>query len=380
MIIILFKAFFFIYYIYVAAISYLNIYLNDIGISATQLGLMSSIAKSLAIIVIPFWGILADYFSANKKVLQIAIFGVFLSQLAFLSTKLFWPVLFIYIIHSLFDGSIVPLNDSLLLSNLKKKANNYGKYRVWGSVGYLLFVTPFGYILERTDTKYLFLITASILFITLINTVKLPEAKKEIKVSRLADFKLLMRNKELLHFLIFTFFIQITLMGHFTYFPILFIEKGGGETLYGVAMLIGAASELIIFQKSDFFFKTFKLKTIFLVSSLAFTMRWFLVATFQIPEVLLLTQLFHSLTYGLFYVTAVNFVSRIVKEEFRATGQNLYASTISISSVISSLIGGIIYDNLGASALYLLGTMITLLAGLVYYYALTRKERTSLTV
>lgn len=337
---------------------------------------MNSTAKGLAIIVIPFWGILADYFSANKKVLQIAIFGAFLTQLGFLSTKLFWPILFIYIIHILFEGSIVPLSDSLLLSNLGKDADNYGKYRVWGSLGYLFFVTPFGYIIERTDIRYLFLITSSILLITLFNAIKLPEAKKKVQVNRFADFKLLMRNKELLHFLIFTFFIQLTLMGHFTYFPILFIEKGGGETLYGVAMLIGAASELIIFQKSDFFFKTFKLKTIFLISSLAFTIRWFLVAAFQIPEIFLLSQLFHSLTYGLFYVTAVNYVSRIVKDEFLATGQNLYASTISISSVFSSLLGGLIYDKLGSVSLYLLGCGITLTAGLVYYYKMTRKKKT----
>ncbi|MGB4005938.1 MAG: MFS transporter, partial [Halanaerobiales bacterium] len=190
-----------------------------------------------------------------------------------------------------------------------------------------------------------------------------------------ADFKVLIHNKELLHFLIFTFFTQLTLMGHFTYFPILFKEIGGGETLYGVASFIGAASELLIFQKSDLIFKKFKLKTIFLVSTMAFSLRWFLVATFQVPSILLLSQLLHSLTYGLFYVTAVNYIAHIVKEEFRATGQNLYASTISISSVISSLLGGFIFDNLGSRTLYLLGCTITLVTGLIYYYRMTTREK-----
>ena len=341
---------------------------------------MSSIAKSLAIIVIPIWGMIADYFSATKRVLQIAVFCVLLTHLAYLTTDLFWPLFFIYIIHTLCEGPIASLNDSLLLGNLGKQASNYGKYRAMGSLSYLLFVTPFGFIIEKTSTRTLFYFTSFFLFLSFLNTMKLPEAKQGGRVSRFADFKVLVRNKELLHFLIFTFFTQLTLMGHFTYFPILFKSIGGGETLYGVASFIGAASELLIFQKSDLIFKRFKLKTIFLVSSLAFTLRWFLVATFQVPGILLLSQLLHSLTYGLFYVTAVNYIASIVKEEFRATGQNLYASTISISSVISSLIGGFIFDNLGSRTLYLLGSIIALTAGLLYYYKMTAREKASLAV
>lgn len=336
---------------------------------------MNSIAKSLAIITIPVWGMLADYYSATKRVLQIALFGVLLAQLAFLTTELFWLVFFIYIFHALCEGPIASLNDSLLISNLGERASEYGKYRALGSLSYLLFVTPFGFIIERTSTRTLFFITGFALLIAVLNTTKLPEARKNVRVSRFADFKVLIHNKELLHFLIFTFFTQLTLMGHFTYFPILFKEIGGGETLYGVASFLGAASELLIFQKSDLIFKRFKQKTIFLVSSLAFSLRWFLVATFQVPHILLLSQLLHSLTYGLFYVTAVNYISRIVSEEFRATGQNLYASTISISSVISSLLGGFIFDNLGSRTLYLLGCTITLVTGLIYYYRMTTREK-----
>ncbi len=275
----------------------------------------------------------------------------------------------------LFQSPIVSLTDALLLSHLDKKSYLFGKYRVWGSIGFMIVVTPFGYIIENTQTRNLFIIAISILFLAIINLSKLPEADRSIKVSTLSDFKILLKNKELFYFLLFTFFIQAPLIANRAFFPIFFKSMGGGETLFGVAMLLAAGSELIVFQKSDLFLKSFKLKKIFLISSIAFTIRWFLIGAFPIPIILLLTQLLHSVTFALFHVTAVNYISRIVGEEFRATGQNLYASTISISAVFSSLLGGIIYDNYGGSSLYLLGSIISILAGIIYYHRLNKDEK-----
>lgn len=350
-------------------------YLNEIGISATQIGLMTSVSRTLNILILPIWGILADYFGANKKVLQLSILGTVVFLLSFLSTELYLIIFVLYICYMIFQGPIVSLSDALLLNHLKRKANNYGKYRAWGSIGFMIVVTPFGYIVENSQTRNLFIIAASVLFIAFLNIIKLPEADNSIKVTTLTDFKIILKNKELFNFLIFTFFLQAPLMANYIYFPILFKEQGGGETLYGIAMLLAAASELFIFQKSDIFFKRFKLKRIFLISSLAFTIRWFLVAAFPIPKFLLIIQLLHSLTFALFHVTAVNYISRIVGDEFRATGQNLYASTLSISTIFSSLLGGLIYDHLGSSSLYILGSIISIITGIIYYYILNKKEK-----
>ncbi|MFW5981447.1 MAG: MFS transporter [bacterium] len=374
MIKITFKAFYLLYYMYVAAITYLNLYLNEIGISATQLGFMTSISRGLAIVILPLWGMLADYFGATKKVLMIALLGTIAFIISFLSTEVFLIVFIIYIFYSLVQTPIVSLTDALLLSHLKKNSKLYGKYRVWGSIGYMIGVTPFGFIIENTQTRNLFFLAAAVLFLTFISAFKLPEANRSIRVSKLSDFKILLRNKKLFFFLVFVFFIQAPLSANFIFLPIFMAEKGGGATLLGLAMFLGAASELIVFQKSDFFFDNFKLKTIILISSMAFALRWFLIAAFPIPIVLVLTQLLHSLTFALFHVTVVNFIAINVGEEFRATGQNLYASTLSIATVVSSVLGGMVYDRLSGESMYMFGSIISLLAGLTYYYKLRHDQ------
>ena len=81
-------------------------YFNDIGISATQLGIMGSIAKSLAIIVIPIWEWLQTIFSYQKGFADCS-FCVLLTHLAYLTTDLFWPVFFIYILHVLCEAPLL---------------------------------------------------------------------------------------------------------------------------------------------------------------------------------------------------------------------------------------------------------------------------------
>jgi len=343
-------------------------------LSATQIGLITSVAKALAITALPVWGMMSDYFEANKKILFFTTAGTLVFALSFLLTESYIIIFLLYSFFMIFSSSNVPLSDSLLLNHLGDRAEEYGQFRVWGSLGYMLAIMPFGWIIENTQSETTFILAAAGLFLSLFLVYKLPKSNRTIKITSLNSFKLLFKNKDLLYFLVFTFFIQAPLTANFVYFPIYFKSIGGGETLLGLGMFIAAGSELIIFQKADIFLKKFKLKKVLLLSALAFGLRWFLIAIWSSPVLILLTQLFHGLTFALFHVTAVGYISKLVGEKFRSTGQNLYASIISISTVVSSLLGGIIYDGAGGSAMYAVGSAVSFAAGISYFYLLHKIE------
>lgn len=353
-----------------AVLTYFNIYLKSTGISATQIGLMNSVSRTLAILVLPLWGMMADYFGANKKVLLISLGGTLIFMLSFLLTTEYIFIFIIFIFYTLFRSPSASLSDSLLLNHLDKKSNEYGKFRVWGSLGYMITVTPFGYIIEQTQARILFFLGAIILLIILLNAFQLPKSNETFEVATISDFKYLFQNKKLFIFLILVFLLQSPLRANYTYFPIFFKDVGGGETLLGVAMVLSSGSELYFFQKSEKFLTRFSAKNIFTVIAVVFTLRWLLIALIPIPVILLLSQLLHGVTFGLLHVTTVYYITKIIGDSLKATGQNLYASTISISIVLSSLLGGIIYDQLGGANMYLVGSIISLLAGIGCYYNL----------
>ncbi len=329
---------------------------------------MTSTARGLSILILPIWGMAADYFGATRRVLMLALGVSLIILLTFPLAETYQIIFIILVLFILFEGPIVSLSDALVLNHLGNQGELYGTFRFWGSLGYMLAVTPIGLVIEQTGARNLFYIAAGIMLLALINTWKLPEGKEIFRVSRLSDFKMILKNKKLFFFLLFTFSLQAPLMVHFTFFPIFFTAQGGGETLFGLALLLGAASELIIFQKSTFFLRKIKLPVVLLISALCFSLRWSLIGLFPVITVLLLSQLLNSLTFALFHVTAVNYISRLMGADFQATGQNLYASTIAISSVVGSLLGGLAYDAWGGSRMYLVGGLFSLAAGLVYFY------------
>lgn len=66
------------------------------------------------------------------------------------------------------------------------------------------------------------------------------------------------------------------------------------------------------------------------------------------PAWIIGVQLLHSLTFGVFLITANRYLSQIIPDEYRSSGQAIFAvAWSSIAGLISGTIGGWIYDAAG---------------------------------
>ena len=358
-----------------AVFTYYNLYFKSIGLTSSQIGTINSIAKAVALLSLPLWGILSDYYKANKKLLLITVTGSLISSFLFLLVESFWWIVLIMMLFLTFFLSTVPLADAQLLGYLGEESKQYGKYRIWGSIGYTAVVAVIGYFIEHTAAANIFYISALIFFGTLIIIPKLPDDEVSMELGSLAKFKTLLQRKNLFLFILFTFFINLTFKTNNVYFPLYVLDNGGKEFLVGISLMIAAASEMAIFYFSEEIMERFKIKYIFLVSTLAFALRWFLLAQFPLKIVFLSSQLLHSLTFGLFHVTAVNYINEICGRRFKATGQNLYATAKGISAIVGSFIGGFIYQELGGNTLYIFLSLIALGAGISYFIIVAQDDK-----
>ncbi len=378
-----FKVFNFIYYMTMAAKSFFNIYFRELGYTSAQIGLINSIARGVALFILPVWGMLSDSFNANKRFLQLAVFGTMTVSLLFLTTTNFYIFIVLMVFLAIFMNPIRPLYDNLLFGYLGDQENKYGRYRLWGSVGYTLVVPILGYFLERTDVTNTFYILAGLLFATLLMSTRLPKSKvkekeessKDKSEGRFANIGKLFKNRLFVAFLIYVFFMQITMNGNLTYFSLYVLEHGGREGLFGLTKMIGSISEILLLIFSDKILDKFNIKHIFGVSSSAFVIRWVLLAMFPIRSVFLGSQILHSLSFGLFYVTCVNFINKVTEDDVKATAQNVFTSVyIGLGSIVGNTVGGAIFDSLGGDIMYYLWAAIAFTAGLGYYLFLNKKD------
>lgn len=358
-----------------AAFGYFNIFFQDVGLDSFQIGLVNAIPRIFALLLMPLWGFLTDYFQENKKVLFITIAGTLITVLIFPYSTSFKTLMLLMFFYALFQNPIIPLSDSLLLDYLGEQSNNYGKVRLWGSVGYMFSVSLLGYFLEATASANLFYVYAVILILSLFLLSFLPKSEREIEVLNPGDFKKIFKKKRLLYFLFFVFILQTTMNANYSYFPLYIIDHGGGEFLVGVALTISSASEILAFFFSDKIIKNTRFSKIIFIISLGFILRWLTLALFPYNSIILLSQLLHSLTFGLFFAVGVDYVNQISGEKFRATGQNIYAAVfMGVSAISGSLIGGKIYQMSGGESMYLFWAAVSAAAGIIYTIYLFKKE------
>lgn len=72
------------------------------------------------------------------------------------------------------------------------------------------------------------------------------------------------------------------------------------------------------------------------------------------PLILLFLQPLHGITFAILYTAAIHYISKIVPDYLIGTGHLLLANVFfSISGIIGSLVGGIVFEQYGGNVLYL---------------------------
>lgn len=71
----------------------------------------------------------------------------------------------------------------------------------------------------------------------------------------------------------------------------------------------------------------------------------------------------HSVSFGIYYVTAVRYITRMIPDHLRATGMALFTVVWSSGAgLLSGTFGGLIYQDAGRTVFYMVATGFSILA------------------
>jgi predicted MFS family arabinose efflux permease len=94
------------------------------------------------------------------------------------------------------------------------------------------------------------------------------------------------------------------------------------------------------------------------------------------PLPLLAIQLTHAFTFGVLYLAAVQQVEGMAPEGLRATAQGVFASvTFGFGGLVGNTLGGLLYEPLGMTALYIASALVSGWGVLLYAVATRREKR-----
>ncbi|WP_026672132.1 MFS transporter [Alkalihalobacterium bogoriense] len=357
--------------------SYMPVYYQSQGLTAAQIGWLLAIGPFASIFAQPIWGFLSDKYKTIKNVLLVAIIGAVLISFILFQMSSFIGFLVLVFFLFLFVPPLTALGDSLAQKTSAQHNVSFGQLRMWGSIGFGVCSLAIGYLLSIIGIGYLmypFWFLAAILFIT---ALFLKDVKTTNKPVTLLGALKLRKNKRLLFFLTVIMLVSIGHRTNDSFLGIYITSLGGDESLIGWAWFAGVATETVILATSALWFRRFQAITFITIAAGLYTIRWILMGQLTEPSHILWFQLFHGITFGVFYLCAFQYVTKLIPEELQATGHVLFITIFfGVSGIIGSLFGGWVIESYSHSLLYycLGGTSFIGMAGLIVYKVLIDKK------
>jgi PPP family 3-phenylpropionic acid transporter len=111
-------------------------------------------------------------------------------------------------------------------------------------------------------------------------------------------------------------------------FGVLVRDEGLPATITGAGLAIGVLAELVALWSFPLLLRRFHLAGLLAASCCATALRWWLMSRAHGAVALVLLQLFHAASFGLWWACAVEAMGRLVPVGLRATGQALFSALV----------------------------------------------------
>ena len=361
-------AFYFLHFFAVGVmLPFLNIFYHSVGISGFQLGLLNAAPRLSSALAPPLFGALADKFRLGRSVAFTCAVASSLLALLLWGASGFLALFLLITLFSAMRAPLVPIAENLCLREIESTGAQYGRVRLWGSLGFIVAAMGAGRLVETTGISSIFPVVAGMGILLVFVIFHLPKEAGSARPRFRADLKLLLRSSPLAVFLLTTTFASISAGPFGIYFSIRLKELGLSADLIALAWTVGVVSEIIFLIYAQAIQKRFGLKWMIAVGMIAAGLRWEFVALTTDAVLLILIQLLHGVAFGVFHAGAIQYVDRLSSAATKNTAQSLYsAATWGVGSTLGALTAGWLLPIWGFVTLLHVAAGVALCAGLAF--------------
>jgi len=223
------------------------------------------------------------------------------------------------------------------------------------------------------------LISAISLFLTFIFTFYLKADQKETVSETSQSFqniKEIFKNKTLLFLLTCVFLISAGASTIWYFYSIYMKENGASASLVGYGLSFQGLCELPLFYFSARIIARFGIKKTLLITVFATSIRLLLYSAVKNPKAAIPIEMLHGISWSLFWVVCVEYVNKLVREEWRVTGQSLlYAAYYGAGVIAGNFWTGYLSDTkMRVSEIFLLNGAIVAVVGLFILFVMKREK------
>lgn len=346
---------YFVLYALVATIwPYLPVYLQARGFSTEQIGFLQGcrqFAEAAGPLIVAF---LSERLGRRRVLISGCLVGVAAMAFFLNVAGSFLPAALLLSALGLMLRTTIPLSDTLAATELPDPAHNYGRIRIGGSLGFictLILARVLGLIDQGSSwsmTRAMLVMAAA----CLVSTQLLPERHSIEHHEHAAARDGRRFDGFFWAFMIAAALQQLGMSSYYSFFT-LYVKEVLHMPQGAWIWAIGPVAEMPFLFFAGRITRRFRLSTLLMVSAVGVSVRLGVYALVPVLGAVLAAQFLHSLTFGLFHATCIEFIRRRVPEARRAVGMGIYMSiATALPLFLGSLAGGVAIEQIGYRAFY----------------------------
>lgn len=359
------------YFIYYSILGfflpYFNLYCDHLGFSGFQIGALSSVRSVTLVIFALAWGSLADRRQMRHPIYIACAAISTLVWIFYFHTRQFVPMLVVTFFYGVFFSPLISFLETATLEHLGERRRRYGRLRVWGSISFILTVVVVGRVVEKTSVD---IVLGCILFGSVLFTLTafgMPKTKGRRKASIFSSQGRFLLSRRVLVFLVCAVLMLVSHGAYYGFFSIHLEDLGYSPLFIGVAWALAAISEIFVMVKSETIFRRFDLEKVLLFSLVMAVIRWGFLSFATSMAAILLTQVFHAVTYGAFHIASVLYMDQLSPEASKTLGQAVNnALTYGLGLMIGYFISGSLYEHFGGFSLFVFSAAVAAGGGSIF--------------
>jgi len=341
-----------------------NVFLEDIGMTGFQMGVLGATITVAATLAQPFWGFVTDWKGAQREVLVVA---AAVTGVAVLSYPLgprfeatFAVVLAGTVVYAVFYAPISPITDSLVLST----GVAYGRVRAFGSIAFGLGSLGYGFLIAELGSGLIFYVYSVGMAALVVAAWRVPSRRPNamgvvgrdaVRLVTSRDFALLLASASL---------VGVTLLSGNDFFSVYMREIGGADTTTGLAWFVLTVVEAAAFVYV--FRLTSRYRYLLALGAFAYAAKYAVYYAVSSPAVVVASHLVTGVSFAAFYLAAVSLADAIAPDSLSSTAQTLvWSATFGVGAGAGQLLAGTLVDSVGVSSMYGVLAVIAAAGGVV---------------
>lgn len=371
--------FYFFYFAYLGAFApFFSIYLKAVGLSPVEIGTVMALPAVARMTAPHLWGWLADASGGLMRVVRVTTLVGTLCWLGMFAGTAFAWIGAVAFTLSFFLSAAIPLVDSTTLFRLGEKTGEYGRIRLWGSIGYMVAVVAVGYLLDLFQVYALLWIVLVLIAGTFSLALSIPETDPPPHADSGPIIHILKQPAVVA--LIAGCALMTAAHGpYYSFYSIHLVAHGYSKAMTGWLWALGVLCEIGIFFWLPRLYGAFSLRQI-LVASFALAIVRFIVIGWGAASLALLifAQTLHAATFGSFHAAAIGIVHQLFRGRHQARGQAIYGSlAYGVGGTLGSLASGYGWEQLGAGVTYSIAAAAAGLGMMIVLWKVRLQGRTA---